>query len=340
MRYFPIFVDLKERTVVIVGGGEESLRKIRLLARTDARILVIAENLHTELSSNPRVKWLARRFKPSLLDGATLVISTDANLHDTVCEAARIRRIPLNAVDRPDLSTFIVPSIVDRAPVVVAIGTEGTSPMLGQGLRARIDAILPQTLGKLAEAAGALRGRVAEAIPPGSQRRSFWKRFFFGDVRDAFVAGESANYSSLVESLFANQAVPAKGRVSFVSAGSGDPELLSLKAQRKLLEADVIVHDRFAGPDVLEVARRDAVRIPLDQLAVTGVATVLIRHAKAGRHVVRLRSGEALAEELAAVAAGGVPVETVPGISVELTGRIVTFPARDDIRDAILKAAS
>ncbi len=340
MRYFPIFIDLKDRTVLVVGGGEESLRKVRLLARTDARIRVIAESLHPELSSNPRIEWVARRFEPSLLDGATLVVSADVNLHDLVCEAARSRRIPVNAVDRPALSSFIIPSIVDRAPVVVAIGTEGSSPMLGQGLRARIDAMLPQALGKLAEAAGALRGRVAEAIPAGNRRRSFWKRFFFGDVRDAFVAGEPANYGALVETLFESEAAPARGRVSFVSAGSGDPELLTLKAQRKLLEADVIVHDRFVAPDILETARRDAVRVPLDQLAFTGVAAILIREAKSGRHVVRLRSGEALVEELAAVAAEGISVETVPGVSTEPTGKVVTFPAREDIRDAILKAAS
>lgn len=340
MRYFPIFIDLKNRTVVVVGGGEDSLRKVRLLSRTEARIVVVAVSLHDELAANPRVEWLARRFEASLLDGAALAISADAQLNEIVSEAARSRGIPVNAVDCPGLSTFIVPSIVDRSPVVVAIGTEGTAPMLGQGLRARIDVMLPQALGKLAETAGALRGRVADAIPAGNRRRSFWKRFFFGDVRDAFIAGESENYGTLVETLLHNEAASAKGRVSFVSAGIGDPELLTLKAQRKLQEADVIVHDRFVAVGILEAARRDAVRIPLDQLAFTGVATILIREAKAGRHVVRLRSGDALVEELAAVAADGIPVEAVPGVSTQPTGQIVTFPVREDIRDAILKAAS
>ena len=340
MRYFPIFIDLKDRTVVVVGGGEESLRKVRLLSRTGARVVVIAEKLHDELAANPRVEWQARRFEASLLDGAALAVSADAQLNEIVSKAARARGIPVNAVDRPALSTFIVPSIVDRSPVVVAIGTEGTSPMLGQGLRARIDVMLPQALGKLAEAADALRARVASAIPAGNRRRSFWKRFFFGDVRDAFVAGEPERYGALVETLFHDEAAPTQGRVSFVTAGTGDPELLTLKAQRKLLEADVIVHDCFAAAGVLEAARRDAVRIPLDQLAFTGVATILIREAKAGRHVVRLRSGEALVEELAAVAAEGIPVEAVPGVSTQSTGQIVTFPVREDIRDAILKAAS
>ncbi|MGH6908031.1 MAG: NAD(P)-dependent oxidoreductase [Aestuariivirga sp.] len=340
MRYFPIFLDLKGRTVVIAGGGEEALRKVRLLSRTDARIVVVAEHLHKELAANPRVEWLARRFEPALLEGAALVVSASAEWHEAVAEAAHARGIPVNAVDQPRLSTFLMPSIVDRSPLVVAIGTEGTSPMLGQGLRARIDAMLPHSLGKLAQAAGALRARVAKAIPIGSRRRSFWKRFFFGDVRNAFVAGEQANYRSLVETLFDSETAPARGRLSFVSSGTGDAELLTLKAHRKLLEADVIVHDRFAEPDILEAARRDAVRIPLDQLAFTGVAAILIREAQVGRHVVRLHSGEAPVVELAAVAAEGIAVETVPGISAEPSAKIVTFPIRENIRDAILKVAS
>ncbi len=340
MRYFPIFIDLKERAVVVVGGGEEALRKVRLLSRTEARIAVIAEHLHEELAANPRVEWVARQFGPALLDGAALVVSADPKSHELVSEGARARGIPVNVVDRPLLSSFLMPSIVDRAPLVVAIGTEGTSPMLGQGLRARIDAMLPQSLGKLAEAAGTLRGRVAKSIPMGSRRRAFWKRFFFGDVRDAFIADEPATYSSLVETLFRGRTIPDQGRVSFLSSGLGDPELLTLKAQRKLLEADVIVHDQAEAAGILEVARRDAVRIPLDQLAFTGIAAILIREAKAGRRVVRLRSGKPLVEELAAVAAEGIPVETVPGVSAVSTGQIVTFPVRENIRDAILKAAS
>lgn len=340
MRYFPIFLDLKDATAVIVGGGEDALRKVRLLSRTGARIAVIAEGLHDELAANPRVEWLARRFEASLLDGAALVVSADAALNEAVCAAAKARGIPVNAVDRADLSTFIVPSIVDRSPLVVAIGTEGTAPMLGQGLRARIDAMLPQTLGSLASAAYALRNQVAGAIPMGSRRRSFWQRFFFGDVRNAFIAGETNNYQLGIEALFANQAAPAQGRVSFVNTSAGDPELLTLKAQRKLLEADVIVHDRSVAPAILEMARRDAVRIPLGSLAFNGVTTILLREALAGRHVVRLRSGEAHVEELAAVAAEGVPVETIPGIHVKHDCKIFGFPVREDIRDAILRAAS
>lgn len=322
MRYFPIFFDLKDRDVIVIGGGEEAARKLRLLSRTEARIKVVDD------------------YEPGILAGAALVVGADARFNEQVSANARALDIPVNIVDRPDLSTFIMPSIVDRSPLVVAIGTEGTSPILGQGLRARIDAMLPQNLGRLAEAANGLRERVAGSIPFGNRRRSFWQRFFFGDVRDAFIAGENARYAEGVETLFADEAAPAQGRVSFVSAGPGDAELLTIKAQRKLQEADVIVHDRFIPDAILEVARRDADRTSVGTMAFNGVIDILVREAKAGRHVVRLRSGEPLVEELAAVAAEGIPVETVPGVALKQPAEIVTFPVREDIRDAIMKAAS
>ena len=221
MRYFPIFYDLKNRPVTIVGGGEEALRKVRLLLKTDAVINVIAPSLHDELAANPRVNWIARHYHTGLLDGAALVYSADAALNERVAADAQAQGIPVNAVDNPDISTFIVPSIVDRDPVVVAIGTEGTAPILGQGLRARIDAMLPTALGDLAKSAASLRERVAATIPAGNRRRGFWYRFFFGDVRDAFIAGESCNYLAGVEGLFASEAQPPKGRVSFVSLVTG-----------------------------------------------------------------------------------------------------------------------
>ena len=208
MRYFPVFMDLRGKAVMVVGGGEEALRKIRLLLKTEAAIQVIAAELHEELAKEPRVLWRARAYDAALLHGAALVYSADASLNDQVASDARGLGIPVNAVDEPEISTFIVPSIVDRDPVVVAIGTEGAAPVLGQGLRARIDAMLPQTLGGLASAAAALRERVAHSIPAGNRRRSFWQRFFFGDVREAFIASDSCAYLAGVENLFAEEAQP------------------------------------------------------------------------------------------------------------------------------------
>jgi uroporphyrin-III C-methyltransferase/precorrin-2 dehydrogenase/sirohydrochlorin ferrochelatase len=309
MRYFPIFLDLADRLVVVIGGGEEALRKVRLLGKTGARIAVVAEALHDELAADPRVDWFARDFAPELLDGAALAISASPALDAAVAAAARARGIPVNAVDRPELSSFIVPSIVDRSPLVVAIGTEGAAPVLAQGLRARIDALLPHALGLLTEAAAQLRERAAAAIPPGSRRRSFWQRFFFGDVRDAFVAGDTLSFQAGVESLLAQESPPAIGRVSFIGLASDDPELLTLKAHRKLQEADLIVHDRTVAAAILEMARRDAVRLGVQGTLFDGTDAVLIREAKRGLHVVRLSKGAPSLEETVAVAAEGIAIE-------------------------------
>jgi uroporphyrin-III C-methyltransferase / precorrin-2 dehydrogenase / sirohydrochlorin ferrochelatase len=250
MRYFPIFVDLENARVVVVGGGEEALRKVRLLLKTTAQIHVIAPKLHPELAENARVNWLAKSYKAEHLDGARLVYSADAELNAVVSADAQARGIQINAVDAADISTFIVPSIVDRDPVVVAIGTEGTAPVLGQGIRAKIDAMLPDKLGALAAKAQTLRGRVAQHIPHGNRRRAFWQQFFFGAPRDAFIAGDELNFHTTLHDAVTEALTGNTGRVSLVGAGPGDPELLTLKAQRKLQEADVIVYDRLVSAGV------------------------------------------------------------------------------------------
>ncbi len=332
MRYFPLFLDLDNRKAVVIGGGEEALRKVRLLLKTTAKISVIAPRLHDELMGyvkEGRLAWVAKSFAPALLDDAALVYSADERLHRDVAIAARDRGIPVNAVDDAALSTFITPSIVDRDPVIVAIGTEGTSPVLSMGLRSKIEALLPQTLGSLAVAAGHLRDRVADVVPHGNRRRSFWQRYFFGSIRESFLAGDAKSYTHELEAALIDDSSPSIGRVSLVGAGPGDPELLTLKAQRKLQEADVIVHDRLIGPGILELARRDAIRIPVGKKPFSPspkqseINAILIREAKAGHHVVRLKGGDPYVfarggEEQAALLAEGIPVDVVPGITAAL----------------------
>lgn len=340
MRYFPIFYDLEGRKVVVVGGGEEALRKVRLLLKTSARISVIAPLLHDELASEPRVEWLARRFAPHLLDGAALVYAADSELNNLVSVEAKARGIPVNVIDGAEISTFITPSIVDRDPVIVAIGTEGTAPVLGQGIRARIDAILPHGLGGLAKKANALRPRVANEVPVGSRRRSFWNRFFFGAIRDAAIAGDETGYAHELNIALTDEAQPSVGRVSLVGAGPGDPELLTLKAQRKLQEADVIVYDRLVGSGILELARRDAVRIVAGD-GQSDISAILIREARSGGHVVFLVSGDIDndSDEQAALEANDIAVEVVPGIATP-TAKVFPFMSREDIASEILRAAS
>ena len=340
MRYFPIFVDLKDRKVVVVGGGEEALRKVRLLLKTRARILVVAPLLHDELAAEPRVEWLATQFSPTLLDGAALVYAAEPAVNEAVSAEARLRGIPVNVIDVAEISTFLTPSIVDRDPVVIAIGTEGTAPVLGQGIRARLDAELPQALGELAAKANALRSRVAKEVPHGNRRRSFWAKFFFGRIRDAVVAGDAESYARELSIALKDEATPSLGRVSIVGAGPGDPELLTLKAQRKLLEADVIVYDRNVSSNILELARRDAERFAVSTTQFD-VSTLLARQAQAGKHVVFLVSGDVDhgSDEVAVLEQHGFAVDIVPGIAGE-AAKPFPFMSRDDIASEMLRAAS
>jgi uroporphyrin-III C-methyltransferase / precorrin-2 dehydrogenase / sirohydrochlorin ferrochelatase len=314
MRYFPIFVDLQGRTVVVVGGGEEAVRKIRLLKKTTARIKVIAPELHVELQ-NGAVDWVGQVYSAELLNGAALVYSADKSLNAIVSADAQAKGIPINAVDEADISTFIVPSIVDRDPVVVAIGTEGTAPVLGQNIRAKIDQLLAPQTGALATAASKLRPRVAETVPAGNRRRSFWRSFFFGEPREAFLSGDSVAFELAVgDALFAD-VKPAVGKISVVSIASDDLDDLTLGSHRLLQEADVIVVDGLVAHGILETARRDAVRVTVN--SGQDVRCVLREHAEQGLHVVHLRR-----------------------LRTPYSAEIVPFPIREDIRDAALRSVS
>ena len=331
MRYFPLFIDLKSRKVLVVGGGEEALRKIRLLLKTEARIEVVATELHpelTDLAVGGNIAWVGRDFSPALLDGAACVfVAADGELNSRVAVEAHKRDILVNVVDDAELSSAIVPAIVDRDPLVIAVGTEGAAPVLAQSIRSGLEADLPPFLGALTKAAGALRERVASSVPAGSSRRAFWRQFFFGNIRDAFAQGKSSFDSAVEEAI--GSAHATRGRVSLVGAGPGDPELLTLKAQRKLREADVIVHDRLIGPSILEYARRDAVRIAAGKepgkasIAQADINAILIREARRGKQVVRLKGGDPYifgrgGEEQLALEAEGITVDVVPGITAAL----------------------
>ncbi|MDE2446510.1 MAG: siroheme synthase [Alphaproteobacteria bacterium] len=343
MRYFPIFFDLQDRKVVVIGGGEEALRKIRLLLKTPAQIQVIAPVLHDELAAETRVEWVATVFRAELLEGAALVYSADPELNATVSQAAQARGIPVNAVDQADISTFIVPSIVDRDPLVVAIGTEGAAPVLGQGIRAKIDALLPPHLGELASKAAALRKRVATEVPHGHARRSFWSSFFFGAPKEHFLSGDKAAFELALNDAIYDAAKPKAGHVAFVAIGPGEPDLLTLKAHRALMEADVMVSDDHLPPAILELARRDAVRMSAP-LRSRDIEALLLSQVKAGHHVVRLISGteqniQAEAEYVM-MRAQSVSASLIPGLGQVHHPVQTPFPTNLDIQDQILRSAS
>lgn len=353
MSEFPIFLKLAGRRVVIVGGGETATRKVRLLARSGAALVVIASQATRELcaaAAEGRLALELRPFDPADLAGAALVVAApedgDAEIAGpddatvaAVSAAAQAAGIPVNVVDRPGLSTFLMPALVDRAPLLIAISSGGAAPVLARSLRAWLESRLPARLGVLASFAGRLRRAVAGALPATTTRRRFWEALFAGPVADAVLAGREDAAGARVDAALASAdpvaAVDraagraADGVVHLVGAGPGDPDLLTFKALRVLQEADVIVYDRLVAPEILERCRRDADRIAVGKakgrhsVGQAEIEARLVAEAAAGRRVVRLKGGDPLVfarggEELDALKARGIRVEVVPGITAAL----------------------
>jgi uroporphyrin-III C-methyltransferase/precorrin-2 dehydrogenase/sirohydrochlorin ferrochelatase len=332
MKYFPILTDLDGASVLVAGGGEQAAQKLRLVARTGARITVVAETVCGEigaLAERGAIRLVRRTFAVGDAQGQRLVYAAtgDRALDARVSQAAQALGIPVNVVDAPELSTFITPAIVDRSPVTVAIGTEGAAPVLARQIRARIEALLPARLGALASRAGALRQSLAKAEPDARVRRRLWERLLQGPFRDAVLSGAETQAERILAAELA-ESQPA-GRVALIGCGPGDPDLLTLKALQRLQEADVLVVDRLVDPRILDYARRDAERILVGKdprgasIAQAEINRILVREARAGKVVARLKGGDPLvfgraAEEMAALQRAGIPVEVVPGVTAAL----------------------
>jgi len=331
---FPAFHKVTGRPVVVAGNGAEAAAKVRLLLETDAAIRVVADRPAAELQgliSAHGVEHLAGGFDADALCGAALVFaaSGDRERDVAVVEAARAQKIPVNAVDMPELCDFYTPAIVNRAPVAVAITSTGAGPVLAQKLRARIEAMLPARLGALARLGESFRAAADHVLPKGQPRRRFWSAFFEGGVADAALAGQDDTARRRAARLLTQSDGADRGFVWLMGAGPGAADLLTLRAQRILTEADVIVHDSLVSESVIAMGRRDAERINVGKRKGRHSATqdeinaVLVREAAAGRRVVRLKAGDSLVfgragEEMAALRAAAIPFEVVPGVTAAL----------------------
>jgi uroporphyrin-III C-methyltransferase / precorrin-2 dehydrogenase / sirohydrochlorin ferrochelatase len=334
MNYFPMFADLRGRACLVVGGGEVALRKVRLLVSAGAAVTVNAPLLHPTLDEWRRAGRIAHGpgvFDAALLDHCWLAIAAtdDPGVNRQVWLEGSRRRVLVNSVDDPGASSFIVPAIVDRSPLIVAISSGGAAPVLARRLRQWLETALPPRLGALARQAGELRGKVKARLAPAA-RRGFWESQFSGQFASLALAGRARDARRAFHlALEGAAAGPApQGRISLVGAGPGDPSLLTIKALRRLGEADVVLHDRLVSAAILELARRDADVIAVGKHAGGGctqdeIHQLMIRHASAGRRVVRLKGGDPFVfgrggEELAAARNAGIPCEVVPGITAAL----------------------
>lgn len=330
MDQFPLFVTTAGRSILVVGDGEEAARKLRLVARTTATVDVIAEAPGADLCALcvGTVTLHRRAFAAADVRGRLFVVSAAGSpVDEAVSAAAQAAGVPVNVVDRSDLSTFLMPAIVDRDPVVVAIGSGGAAPVLAKSIRARIESLLPARLGALARFADSFRPAVKGTLPQAARRR-FWEWVFAGPVAAAFLGGDEARArSTLIDRLNrAEAAADGPGLVQLVGVGPGDPDLLTFKALRAMQEADVVLIDALVSAEILECVRRDALRIDVGKrkdrhtLPQAEIERLMIDHARAGRRVVRLKGGDPFlfgrgGEEREHLLAAGVPVEVVPGIS-------------------------
>jgi uroporphyrin-III C-methyltransferase/precorrin-2 dehydrogenase/sirohydrochlorin ferrochelatase len=326
---FPLSYKVKGQRIVIIGGGEEALNKARLVTKTTALVVIISPQIDADFSALD-VTIFERGFEAGDLDGVALVFIAEPGPDGDVARlAARARGIPVNVVDMPELCDFYTPSIIDRAPLTVAISTEGEAPVLARLVRARIEAMLSPQTGALARLAGSMRDRVLKLLPDGVGRR----RYFEALVSSAEVAAALENGAGrqIAETLLGDQVAGAerKGVVHLIGAGPGAEDLLTLRAQRLLQEADVIVHDQLVPNVVIEMGRRDAVRIAVGKakghhsFSQAQINTLIVRLAREGKRVARLKGGDPMVfgragEEIAALRKAGIAYSIVPGVSAAL----------------------
>ena len=327
---FPAFVRVEGRKVAIFGNGDEACAKLRLLLNTRARPVVFAERPNEELANaagRAGVEVVRVPYRATQMGDAVLVFAATGNAaaDRLIAKDARAARIPVNAVDQPDQCDFFTPALVNRAPVAVAIGTEGAGPVLAQIIRARVERMLPPTLGDLALLAAGYRRAVERIVPRGVARRIFWRRFFTGKTAEAVAEGNLSAARREATRLLRNSGeVP--GHVWLVGAGPGAEDLLTLRAQRVMMEADVLVCDALVPQTIVDMGRRDAERYAVGKRkgchskSQSEINDLLVRLAREGKRVVRLKSGDPLvygraAEEMDALRRAGISCEIVPGIT-------------------------
>jgi len=332
MEQLPIFVRLQGRRCVVIGGGEIAARKISLLLKAEAEVVVVAPQLCPRLADvagSNELHWIAARFSPEHLENAMLAIAAtnDLEVNRAVSAAAQARNLPVNVVDQPELCTFVFPSIIDRSPIVVAVSSGGSAPVLSRMLRSRLETMIPAAYGRLADLAGIFREQVKQRLSTMQERRIFWENIFEGPIAEQMLAGrEDAARHELQQALDNAASTGNQGEVYLVGGGPGDPDLLTFKALRLMQKADVVVYDALVSPGVMELVRRDAECIYVGKqrdnhtLPQEDINILLVRLAKEGKRVLRLKGGDPFifgrgGEEIETLVEHGIPFQVVPGIS-------------------------
>lgn len=328
MDFLPIFLNVRGRTCLVVGAGEVAQRKVSVLISAGAAVRVVSPEFHPDFSGMQGVECMTARFTPEHLQGAALVFAAtnDPEVNRLVFEQASLRHIPVNVVDSPDLCSFIMPSILDRSPLVVAFSSGGASPVLARMLRARLETMIPSRFGHLASFCARMRDAVKARIGTSAGRRIFWEGALEGVIAEKVLAGDEAGAEALLlAGLDAEKSAPC-GEVYLVGAGPGDPDLLTFRALRLMQKADVVVYDNLVSNAIVEMTRRDAARIFVGKardnhtLPQQDINQLLVMLAQEGKRVVRLKGGDPFifgrgGEEIETLAGFGIPFQVVPGIT-------------------------
>ncbi len=330
--YLPLFTLLKDRRCVVIGGGAIALRKARLLAKTGANVFVIAPHIQSELArlaKNSGGESFLRTYKASDIDNTALVIAAtdDEVVNAQVSCDAQARHVPVNVVDNPALCSVILPSIIDRSPLLIAIGSGGQSPVLARQLRAKLESVIPAAYGRLAHLVGKFRQKAAQKFPDVDTRRKFWEEVLEGPVAEFVLAGrEEVAEAELDQRLNAGKINDEIGEVYLVGAGPGDPDLLTFKALRLMQKADVVLYDRLVAQEIVDLTRRDAEKIYVGKARADhavpqgGINQLLVDLALQGKKVLRLKGGDPFifgrgGEEIETLAERKIPFQVVPGIT-------------------------
>ena len=328
MDFLPIFLNVKGKLCLVVGGGEVARRKAGVLLEAGANVRVVAPEIHPDLVEQQGVECVVARFEAQHLDGVTLVIAatSDHSVNRQVSELARERNVPVNVVDNPELCSFIMPAILDRSPLMVAFSSGGASPVLTRMLRGKLEAMIPQNYSRLAAFAERFRELVKQHVTNPAKRRIFWENVFEGVVAEKVLTGDEDSAEKMLQQMLENEDNIKRGEVYLVGAGPGDPDLLTFRALRLMQKADVVVYDNLVSRPIVDMARRDAERIFVGKkradhtMRQEEINELLVRLAKEGKRVLRLKGGDPFifgrgGEEIETLAAEGIPFQVVPGIT-------------------------
>ena len=332
MDHLPIFINIRKKPCIVIGGGDIALRKINLLLKAQAKVDCLSPSFSRDiknLSKDGHITLINKSFDQTDIKDYSIIIAAtdDSSVNSSISSIAQVKKIPVNVVDSPELSSFIMPSIVDRSPLIIAVSSSGKAPVLSRIIRAKLETVIPSAYGILADIAGEYRQKVKDRFSTIKDRRAFWEAVFSGVIAEKVFSGRISEAKEDIQRKLDDSVEMDLGEVYLVGAGPGDPDLLTFKALRLIQQADVVLYDRLVSKGVMELVRRDSELIYVGKKGGSDKSTKqvdindqLVKLAKSGKRVCRLKGGDPFifgrgGEEIESLSEHGIPFQVVPGIT-------------------------